>query len=79
MRYFSSLTGKQKDATINSIIILANGLEKIDKGLALQILLASEKYNRTEVENSIAGQKVFKYNNIYYPFNFKQIILNLNK
>lgn len=79
MRYYSSLKPAQKDSTINSILILANGLENLDVGLALNILMGAKKYHREKVEELLKVQKVFKYKGTYYPLNFKIIIDALNK
>lgn len=76
--YFSSLTSKQKDESINYIRIIKNGLLNIPYELAIEILKnkdLDEVLKENEfINNKIQGQKMFKHDKKYLPLNINEYI-----
>lgn len=80
LRYFSSLTGKQKDETTNYILRVKFGLHELNEGLARAILNSYDLDEIIKVKNfidtNIKSQKMFLHEGKFYPLNFKEIIKN---
>lgn len=70
LKYFSSLTAKQKDCSVFNIRKLRHNLTELPDGLAKQILCnINERIDLT-------GCKMFKHGNVYYPLNIKDFLNN---
>ena len=79
LRYFSSLTAKQKDETIFFILKAKLGLLKLPPTLVKTIMvnIFDEVVQVRElIYEKVKNQKCFKHNGVYYPMNIQEIIKN---
>lgn len=78
LRYFSSLTPRQKDETVNYILKVKFGLHEINEGLA-KVIINNYPYDKiTEarefIYENIKKQKMFFHNGIRIPLNIQKLI-----
>jgi hypothetical protein len=74
LKYFSQLTAKQKDTTVQNMLIMKHGLSNLPRPFALQIIGATEIETPDILRDKIEGCKMFKVGNIWYPLNFKELV-----
>lgn len=78
LKYFSGLTSKQKDETINFLRILKNGLTNLNKDLALTILknldLEIVIKENEYFGKKLNGSKMFLHEKTWLPLNFKDVV-----
>lgn len=78
LRYFSSLTSKQKDKSILALRLMRNDLHALPKELGLSIL--NHCFNDWGIVfNKLKGAKMFIKDGVFYPLNFKDIIIKTTK
>jgi len=78
LRYFSSLTPKQKDASTQYLLKVKLGLHDLNEGLSNTIAKAYplDEITKTNsfIYDKIKGSKMFLHNGIYCPLNIQEII-----
>ena len=81
MKYFSHLRDTQKKTTILQLRIFKNGLEKMPKNLAIEII-KNKNFNDAIIENAeikrdLKMTKVFRCKKfkLYLPYNFEDFKL----
>lgn len=78
LRYFSSLTPKQKNETVNYIIKVKFGLHELNDGLAKVIIntypLEKIIEARSFIHENIKNQKMFLHNGLRMPLNIQKLI-----
>ena len=78
VRYFNSLSPKQKDKAVNTILAIKNGLGELSLGLSMEILSNSVNVveGKIKICDKINGTKVFYFDKlkVWLPFNIKEIL-----
>lgn len=78
LRYFASLTPKQKDNTVNNIKAMRMGVFQLPIGLRTAIMQQSDLDKALKetilIEEQLKGQKCFKTEHGYFPLNISKII-----
>ena len=70
LRYFSSLTPKQKDKVTFFVLKLKNGLTNLPDGLS-KTILSNLDYD-FETREKLQKSKIFRYNGEFYPLNINE-------
>lgn len=78
LRYFSSLTPKQKNESTQYLVKVKLGIHDLNDGLANTIVKSCplDEIIKTNafIYEKIKGSKMFLHNGIYCPLNIKEII-----